>query len=81
MSRSVTVAIEQWIEADVDIPLSEISDEDLKEELADRGILHLGPENAEKYIEAAYTDALSLGKAVPKSLRDLLWHVHGKAIA
>lgn len=37
--------------------------------------------NKERFVEDAYREALRLGAEVPQVFRDLLFYVHGRAIA
>jgi hypothetical protein len=81
MGRSITVST--CVDVDVDVDLDEFDEEDLVEELRARGTAITAettpPEPHDRYVERAYLLAKQLPDC-PQEFRDLLWHVHGRAI-
>lgn len=86
MSRHL--AFEQQVTAEVEVSLDELADEldtqDITYIIQKKGLrapagIGDGDPTADRYIEAAYRDVLAMSDC-PQSVRDLLWHVHGRAI-
>lgn len=75
------IYVEKWVEVEVDP--GDFSDDEIIEICKARGIPVAGePSEIDALVEKAYLDcrAAPVG-SIPQSVRDLLWKVHGRAIA
>lgn len=72
------------IEIEIEEYLHEVSTKDLVEELASRDKsvprgMGDGDTPASRYVEDAFLAAKAMGDC-PQAIKDLLWHVHGRAM-